>query len=306
MRLTNLTVDAFMAIQSAKLALGPGLNILYGPNDLGKSTLARAIRAALLVPPGSAEGGQFGPWHADATPAVSLTFVDSSDRYWKVNKNFGDKGAAELRHSKDGLAFAVDCTGRQVEEKLRALLGWGIPGPGGRGATALPKSFLANALLSAQTDVDAILGASLADDKDPSGKLQLTKALATLVFNEDATMDGKDGTPFRVQDGTVTAYLYPVTNGSIQFGTQLHTLPMPNGQDYWQVRHIPTRISRVTWPWSNSDLVGSAHVISYLIVFRPTDQPAPNVSGLVLKEDTGGGSASANVDGADLALTGMR
>ena len=29
----------------------PGLNVLYGPNDLGKSTLAAAIRAALLVPP---------------------------------------------------------------------------------------------------------------------------------------------------------------------------------------------------------------------------------------------------------------
>jgi len=133
-----------------------------------------------------------------------------------------------------------------------------------------------------------------------------SKAAATLVFNENVTMDGKAGIPFRVQDGTVTAYLYPVTNGSVQFGTQLHTLPMPNGQDYWQVRHIPTRISRATWPWSNSDLVGSAHVISYLIVFRPTDQPAPNVSDLVLKEDAGGVSASASVDGAGLALTGMR
>jgi hypothetical protein len=132
------------------------------------------------------------------------------------------------------------------------------------------------------------------------------KASATLVFNEEAQMDAADGVPFRVQDGTVTAYLYPVSNGKVSIGTQLHTVPMFNGQDYWQVRHIPSRISRVTRPWSTSDRVGSAHVLSYLLVFRPTGQPAPSVSDLALKEDAGGVSASASVDGAALSLTGMR
>jgi energy-coupling factor transporter ATP-binding protein EcfA2 len=183
MHFTKLVIESFMAIQRADIEFGPGLNILYGPNDLGKSTLARAIRAALLVQPGSSEGAQFNPWYADTTPRVSLTLVDGSAQYWKVSKAFGDAhSGAELLHSKDGTSFTVDLKGRQVEEKVRGLLGWGIPAPGGKtGPRGLPNSFLANALLSAQTDVDAILGESLADDLDASGKLRLTKALATLA-----------------------------------------------------------------------------------------------------------------------------
>ncbi len=50
MRFLALEVEAFQAIASAKLAFSPQLNVLYGPNDLGKSTLVTALRAALLSP----------------------------------------------------------------------------------------------------------------------------------------------------------------------------------------------------------------------------------------------------------------
>ncbi|NOU33606.1 MAG: AAA family ATPase [Polyangiaceae bacterium] len=185
MRFSKLVVESFQAIQRAEVEFGPGLNVLYGPNDLGKSTLATAIRAALLVAPSSAEASSFTPWYADATPRVSLTFSDEGGHHWKVNKAFGSSGGstgAELLHSKDGTSFALDCKARQVEEKIRALLAWGIPAPGGKtGPRGLPTSFLANVLLGAQTDVDAILGKSLAEDLDGTGKLRLTNALATLA-----------------------------------------------------------------------------------------------------------------------------
>ena len=45
MRLVHLEVERFQCIEKAELELGPGLNVLYGPNDLGKSSLAWAIRA---------------------------------------------------------------------------------------------------------------------------------------------------------------------------------------------------------------------------------------------------------------------
>jgi hypothetical protein len=181
----KLVVESFQAIQRAEIEFGPGLNILYGPNDLGKSTLATAIRAALLVMPGSAEASKFTPWYADKTPRVSLTFADDTGHYWRVSKGFGSSGAdtgAELHHSKDGTSFQLDSKARLVEEKLRTMLAWGIPAPGGKGGPrSLPTSFLANVLLGAQTDVDAILGQSLADDLDGTGKLRLTNALATLA-----------------------------------------------------------------------------------------------------------------------------
>jgi uncharacterized protein YhaN len=184
MRFTKLVIESFQVIQRADVEFGPGLNVLHGPNDIGKSTLATAIRAALLVPPSSSEATSYTPWYADVTPRVSLTFVDDAGHYWRVTKAFGGgtNTGAELQHSKDGTAFALDCKARQVEEKIRTLVAWGIPAPGGKGGPrGLPSSFLANVLLAAQTDVDAILGESLESDLDGSGKVRLTRALATLA-----------------------------------------------------------------------------------------------------------------------------
>jgi len=57
----------------------------------------------------------------------------------------------------------------------------------------------------------------------------------------------------------------------------------------------------VTRPWSLADVAGTSHVLAYLIVFRPSDKPAPKVSDLVLKPD--GTGASAKVDGTDLSIS---
>ena len=48
MRFRSLTISHFRAVDRAALSFGPGLNVLYGPNDLGKTTLATAMRAVLL------------------------------------------------------------------------------------------------------------------------------------------------------------------------------------------------------------------------------------------------------------------
>lgn len=182
MRFVSLDVDSFKAVKKARIMFGAGLNIVYGPNDLGKSTLASAIQAALLVLPNSAEAQSYSPWYADATPRVTLVFTDDDDHYWKVTKAFGTKQTAELSTSKDGRTFSLDSTGRGVDGKLRGLLGWGIPAPGGKGAPrGLPLSFLSQVLLAPQTDVDGILEKSLADDATNSGLLRLNKALATLA-----------------------------------------------------------------------------------------------------------------------------
>ena len=40
MKINRLRVTDFAAIREADIELGRGLNVLYGPNDLGKSSLA--------------------------------------------------------------------------------------------------------------------------------------------------------------------------------------------------------------------------------------------------------------------------
>lgn len=182
MRLVKLSVHRFQCIESADLELGPGLNVLYGPNDLGKSSLAWAIRAVLLLQHNSARHERFVSWYGDGEPPrVSLTFTDADDRYWRVTKTFGGSaGRSQLETSKDGRTFTADKKGREVDEKLRELLGWGIRAPGGAGAVrGFPDSFLAQVLLSQQDDVRKVLfdTSLITDGDEPSGRDRLREAL---------------------------------------------------------------------------------------------------------------------------------
>jgi len=125
--------------------------VLYGPNDLGKSSLAAAIRNVLLLPHGSAAHDQLVSWHSGAAPRVALTFSTEAHRFWRVTKTFGAGGAgsSRLEFSKGGASFSTDTTGREVDGKIRELLRWGISPPGGKNtARGIPDSFLTNVLLA--------------------------------------------------------------------------------------------------------------------------------------------------------------
>jgi hypothetical protein len=99
------------------------------------------------------------------------------------------------------------------------------------------------------------------------------QVVSTLVFDEDAEIDAKDGSsPLRIQDGTITAYLYPVTvpTRSVQYAVLYKTYPMPNGQDFYGIRKVPYSISRVMRFWNSCDGFGNVRVMAYLVVFRPS------------------------------------
>lgn len=185
MRLVKLSVQRFQCVESAELEFGPNLNILYGPNDLGKSSLAWAIRAVLLLQHGSAHAERFSSWYAAGEPRVALTFCDDSGRYWRVTKTFGGSGGrSELESSKDGQVFTMEEKARSVDEKLRGLLRWGLTTPGGKGRAAIPESFLTHVLLAdqAQDSVRKILFEPKLDkDLDESGRERLVTALGALA-----------------------------------------------------------------------------------------------------------------------------
>lgn len=184
MRLVKLTVNAFQCIEAAEVDFGPGLNVLYGPNDLGKSSLAWAIRAVLLLPHGSSAHEKLLSWHSGDAPRVELTFGTEEQRFQRVRKTFGSgsAGSSALEFSNDGSSFSVEATGREVDAKLRDLLRWGISKPGGRsGSKGLPDSFLTNVLLAEQVDVPNILARGLMEDPDESGRERLNEALQALA-----------------------------------------------------------------------------------------------------------------------------
>lgn len=108
-----------------------------------------------------------------------------------------------------------------------------------------------------------------------------------LVFDQDAmAATGTGNSPIRIEDGSITTYLYPVTTGTAPYTAR------PDARTF-----------RVTRPWNSADVVGGLHVLSCLIVFRPAGQPAPAVSDLSLRTDQGGVVAAATVDGAPLSVS---
>ena len=182
MKLLRLHVADFAAIANAEIEFGPGLNVLYGPNDLGKSTLAEAIRLALLLPHTSTHIDGYVPWTGGRDPVVELTFETEQQRIWRVRKEFRKGGAALLQESKNGKDFDDVERARKVDGRLRDLLRWGIPEPGGSGGgKGLPTSFLATALLSTQSDVTAVLEDSLQGDPSGTGRELIAAALQAVA-----------------------------------------------------------------------------------------------------------------------------
>jgi hypothetical protein len=178
MRLHRLRITSFAAIGNVDVEFGPGLNVLYGPNDLGKSTVVAAIRLGLLLPHTSTHCEQYVGWTGGDDPIVEMTFQTEKQRIWRIKKQFGKSGSSLLQESKNGQDFDDVERGRKVDAKLREILRWGIPEPGGSGgAKGLPTSFLATALLSPQDDVSAVLRDSLQSDPTGSGKEQIAAAL---------------------------------------------------------------------------------------------------------------------------------
>jgi DNA repair exonuclease SbcCD ATPase subunit len=185
-KLLTLSVEHFRGVRKAAVEFGPGLNVLHGPNDLGKSSLAVAIRAALMLQASSREHEEFLNWHGTGAPHVELAFESEPQRIWRVRKTFGSSGEAYLDESRDGVDFQVETRGRNVDGRLSEILQWGLAPPGGKGRPkGMPMTFLSTALLAEQDRVAAIFEQALAQDSDESGKKRLIDALQAVA--EDPT-----------------------------------------------------------------------------------------------------------------------
>src|SRR5260221_1236186 len=99
MRLHRLHIQSFAAIENLDVEFGPGLNVLYGPNDLGKSTAVSAIRLGLLLPHTSTHYEQYVGWTSGEDPVVEITFETEAQLIWRVRKQFGRSGSSRLQKS---------------------------------------------------------------------------------------------------------------------------------------------------------------------------------------------------------------
>lgn len=104
--------------------LGEGINLFTGPNESGKSTLVRALRAAFLERHRSTTVRDLLPW-ADSAAAPEITVhFEAAGRSWQLTKRFLRQARCDLRV--DGERY----TGDEAEEQLARLLGYALPGRG--------------------------------------------------------------------------------------------------------------------------------------------------------------------------------
>jgi len=179
----RIEIEAFKCIDAATLELGPGLNVLFGPNDLGKTSVGEAMRAALLLPSSSSAARAFDAWGASKPPRVRLVFSHRGGLF-RIDKTWaeGTRGGSLLERSVDGQVWSKQESGRAVDGELRKMLGWGVPEPGGKGGSkGLPRSFITTALLGASSRIEELFEETLADDKDPAGRERLNEALQSLA-----------------------------------------------------------------------------------------------------------------------------
>ncbi|HLO34462.1 MAG TPA: AAA family ATPase, partial [Candidatus Deferrimicrobium sp.] len=105
MRITRLTLRDFRRYRELEIPLSPGLTIVHGPNEAGKTTIQRAIELALTrkVTSGGADMDGLRSWDAtdDARPVIALEFeIEDEERGVRsgtLEKAFrGAKGTVRL------------------------------------------------------------------------------------------------------------------------------------------------------------------------------------------------------------------
>lgn len=126
MKLISLRVEQFRRFRQPVEVrnLQSGINLFTGPNESGKSTLVRAIRAAFFERFKSNSVDDLQPWgDTAASPSVELEFEWLGER-WHLNKSF-------LRHKRCDLQIGNRAfNGEEAEEQLSTLMGYAFPGRG--------------------------------------------------------------------------------------------------------------------------------------------------------------------------------
>ncbi|MEW6664970.1 MAG: AAA family ATPase [Thermodesulfobacteriota bacterium] len=133
-----------------QVELGPldeGLNIIHGPNGLGKSTLFEALRRALLD--GHRVTGRdieaIRPWGRSLAPKVTVEFIHEGNEY-RIAKQFLDTPRAVLERKETG-RYQRLAEGASADEEVRKIL---TSNPPGRGLSRLENWGLAQVLWAPQ------------------------------------------------------------------------------------------------------------------------------------------------------------
>jgi len=122
MRLHKVTVGQWRQFKKPVTVEGmkPGINVIAGPNESGKSTLAEAIQAAFFAFHNSTAQDirRIQPWSdSSARPSVSLTFYWKEQK-WHLEKRLLGQGRFDLSIDEESYS------GTEAEQKLAELMNY--------------------------------------------------------------------------------------------------------------------------------------------------------------------------------------
>ena len=124
MRFRKATAPAFGVLRDGELEFGPGLNVVHGPNEVGKSTWHTVLVAGLCGQRRSGEGARkektifeqrHRPWGSgdDVFWATAVEIELDEGRGIEITRNFGS-GATELRDPILGTKLPLDFAGHDL------------------------------------------------------------------------------------------------------------------------------------------------------------------------------------------------
>lgn len=112
MKLKNIELDGFGKFVNQTFEFGPGLNLIYGRNEAGKTTLQRSILAALygFLDNGSVTSAKksaitfYEPWDKNAPYGIKLVFELDKGLQYRIERTFTSKARTvlyDLKSEKD-------------------------------------------------------------------------------------------------------------------------------------------------------------------------------------------------------------
>lgn len=111
----QVRIRRFRKLRDRDLVCGPGLNVVYGRNDAGKSTLHLAFAAA-LYPVTPADVLTFAPWGEEQAGAIAIEF-EADERRFVLHKDFRSR-----RVVLEGSGQRIE-DAREVAREIGAMLG---------------------------------------------------------------------------------------------------------------------------------------------------------------------------------------
>ncbi|MGH9298800.1 MAG: AAA family ATPase, partial [Acidimicrobiales bacterium] len=87
-RISSISVDGFGVLSGAEIRdLGPGVSVVLGRNEVGKSTLFDFVNAILFGFPSRKDNAHYRPPLAGGRHGGRLTIVDGDERAWTIERH---------------------------------------------------------------------------------------------------------------------------------------------------------------------------------------------------------------------------